>query len=206
MQKLTEQNNKNSALEYDKIFLKRKENGIDEQDLKRWKKLLKFYKGGRLIDLGCLDSEIPGLIKQRFPEAEVWGIDLAQQAITQMQQKFPWVYYEVMDVYKTKYPDNYFGYIVAGELIEHLEFPEEFIKEGMRILRPGGIFALSTPKEEIKDIGAIDKERHLWSFSEDDIENLFSPYGSVKIEFLKSQYFPIYKYRFPTLISWIKKY
>ena len=123
-----------------------------------------------------------------------------------MRRKFPWVYYEVMDVYKTKYPDNYFGYAIAGELIEHLEFPEEFIKEGMRILRPGGVFALSTPKEEIKDIGAVDKERHLWSFSEDDIENLFSPYGTVAVETLKSQYFPIYKYRFPTLISWIKKY
>ena len=34
MIKLTEQNELNSAQEYDKVFLKRKENGVDEQDLR----------------------------------------------------------------------------------------------------------------------------------------------------------------------------
>ena len=122
-----------------------------------------------------------------------------------MKRKYPWVYYEVMDVYKTKYPDNYFGYAVAGEILEHLEHPKEFIKEAMRILHPGGILALSTPKEEAIEPGAVDRERHLWSFSTGDIQSLLEPYGSVIIETLGSKYFPIYQYAWPTIISFCKK-
>ena len=199
------QNDSNSPTEYDQIFLQRKENGVDKQDLRRWKRLLKHYRGSRLIDLGCLDSEIPSLIKDRFPRAEVWGIDLAGSSIQQMKEKYPWVFYEVMDVYKTKYPDNYFGYAVAGEILEHLEHPVKFIKEAMRILRPGGILALSTPKEEFIEPGAVDKERHLWSFSKADLELLLDGYGEVSIDVIGSKYFPVYEYHFPTLLAYCKK-
>lgn len=205
MIKLTEQNELNSPQSYDKVFLKRKENGVDKQDLRRWKRLLKHYRGGRLIDLGCLDSRIPELVNQRFSDAEVWGIDLAQDSIKQMKELFPWVMYEVMDVYKTKYPDNYFGYAVAGEILEHLEDPVKFIKETMRILRPGGILALSTPKDEFVEPGAVDAHRHLWSFSVEDIKKLLEPYGEVSIDILGSKYFPMYEYHFPTIVSYCKK-
>lgn len=205
MIKLNEQNELNDPREYDKIFLKRKENGVDKQDLRRWKRLLKHYKGSRLIDLGCLDSEIPGLVSQRFPGAEVWGIDLAPQTITEMQRKFPWVFYEVQDVYHTKYPNDYFGYAVAGEIMEHLEDPEKFIAEAMRILRPGGILAISVPKEEAREPGAVDKDRHLWSYDTKDFETLLGSYGTVTVETMGSKFLPFYEYHFPNIISFCKK-
>ncbi len=105
----------------------------------------------------------------------------------------------------TIYPDNYFGYAVAGEILEHLEYPEKFIKETMRILRPGGTLALSTPKDELVEPGAVDKDRHLWSFSVEDIRNLLEPYGNVDVDIMGSKYFPIYEYHFPTLIEELKK-
>ena len=206
MEKLTEQSEKNSNLEYDKIYLKRKETGPNEQDVRRWKRLLKHYRGGRIIDLGCLDSLVPALVHERFPKAEVWGIDLAEEAIAGMKMKYPLVYFEVGDVYKTKYPADYFSYAVAGELIEHLERPEDFIKEAMRILRPGGTLALSTPKEEAIEVGAVDKDRHLWSFSSEDLESLLNSYGEVSIDVLGSRYFPIYAYHWPSLIAYCKKH
>lgn len=205
MKKLVEQSDKNSGLEYDKIYLIRQEEGPDKQDVKRWKKLLKHYKGTRLLDMGCLDSLIPEFAVQKNPTAELWGIDLSEVAINSMRQLFPYVYYDVQDVYQTKFPDDYFGYVVAGELIEHLERPSDFIKEAMRILRPGGTFALSTPLDEELEPGAVDGERHLWSFSREDIQKILEPYGNVKIEVLGSTYFPIYKYHWPSIIAFCKK-
>lgn len=206
MEKLANQSEKNNPSEYDRIYEIRQENGPDEFDMKRWKKLIKFFKGARLLDMGCLDSLVIEMAHKRVPTADLWGIDLAEKAIFDMGQKYPYAIFEIMDIYKTKYPDEFFSYIVSGEVIEHLEYPEKMIKEAMRILKPGGTFALSTPKDEATDIGAVDKERHLWSFSIDDIKNLLSPYGEVKIEVMGSQYFPIYKYKFPTIIAWCKKY
>lgn len=197
---------KNSPEEYNKIFQERRNRGVDEQDVRRWRKLLNYYRGGRLLDMGCLDSLVPALAREWYSEAEVWGIDLAEDCIAEMQATFPYVTYMVADVYDTKLPKNYFDYIVAGELIEHLDKPEEFLKEAFRILKHGGILAISTPKEEEKEQGAVDAERHVWSWNEDELKELLEPYGKTWFRKMGSQYFPTYKYHFPTLLAFTAKH
>ncbi len=44
--------------------------------------------------------------------------------------------------------DNSFDCITAGELIEHLENPEKFIKECKRILKQGGVLIITTPNKK----------------------------------------------------------
>lgn len=205
MKQMAQQSPKNDPAEYDAIFFKRKEKGPDPFDLKRWHKLLKYYRGGKLLDAGCLDSLVPNIAKKLYPKAEVWGIDLAEEAINEMQYAYPDILYRVEDVYHTKFPSNYFDYIVAGELIEHLEHPRGFFKEVFRILKHGGTFALSTPQDEAREPGAVDAERHLWSYSTDDIRSLLSPYGSTKIITLGSQFFPSYIYHWPIILAYCRK-
>lgn len=204
MQRLIQGVGQNSPTAYDKIYLQRKEAGIDVFDLKRWNKLLKFYKGGRLIELGCLDSLVPQIAKKKYPHAEIWAIDIAKKTIDELEKKYPNIYYQVGDVYRNRFPQNYFDYCVAGELIEHLERPEDFLRETFRVLKNGGTLALSTPKGETKK-GEVDKERHLWSYEIDDIKKLLEPYGEIIIKVMRSQYFPRYIYHFPTIIAYVRK-
>lgn len=205
MGRLIEGLGKNSAQEYNRIFQERKERGVDIQDLRRWKKLLKYYRGGKLIDLGCLDSLIPKIARELHPVDEIWGIDIAEDAIKAMQEEYPEVIYEFGDVYDTRKPSNYFDYAVAGELLEHLEYPEKCVEETMRILKHGGIFAISTPREEENEPGAVDAERHVWSFSEKELKKMLEPYGKVWFRTIRSQYFPTYQYCWPTLLTFVKK-
>lgn len=205
MDRLVKGMGQNSPQAYDAIYLKRKERGVDAYDLKRWKKLLQYYKGGRLIDMGCLDSLVPVLAKEAYPKAEAWGIDTAAQALGKMQEEHPEIIYRVEDVYKTSFPSNYFDYVVAGELIEHLEFPFTFFTEAFRILKHGGVLAISTPKEEGKEPGAVDAHRHLWSFSEEDIRSLIDSQADVWMKTLGSQYFPRYIYHWPTILAYARK-
>ena len=165
---------------------------------------MKHYKGGRLLDAGCLDSLASPLAKEKYPKSEVWGIDTARGAILDMQERFPNVYYQVGDVYNTKFPDNYFAYIIAGELIEHLDDPQKFFKEAFRILKRGGILAVSTPLGETEE-GEVDHLNHLWSFEEEDLIGLLEPYGKVWTRQMGSEFFPIYKYHFPTLLAFCSK-
>ena len=200
MERLAKENI-NTPSEYERIYFERQEKGIDEFDLKRWELLIKYYKYGKFVDLGCLDSLAAVMAYQKTKD-EVWGIDFAKDSIEDMKKRHPGVLWHVGNVYDTKFPSDFFQYVVAGELIEHLEYPEKFLKEAFRILKKKGILALSTPLNE--KLGEVDAERHLWSFTIEDIKNLISPYGKVKISLLKSRYFP-YKYHHRNIIVYCKK-
>ena len=201
MRRLQVKNHLNSGEAFDKIF---KEKKPDETDIRRWQELFKYYKGGSFIDLGCLWSYIPLWAKQKFPKDEIWGLDQAEEAILQLAQAEPSINYTVGDVMDTQFPDNYFDYIVSGEVIEHLEDPAKFIKEAFRILKPGGKLVLSTPREEEK--GAVDEHRHLWSFSASDIRTLCKPYmKGAKIYEIPNWLERRVKYSHPYLICLLTK-
>lgn len=201
MRRLNIQNQLNSSEAFDKIFKEKKPN---EMDIRRWQELFKYYKGGHFIDLGCLWSYIPLWAKRRYPGFEIWAMDQAEEAIREMAEAEPSINYTVGDVYETLFPNEYFDYAVAGELIEHLERPHDFIKEVFRILKPGGKLALSTPKNEKK--GEVDEHRHLWSFTASDIRDLCRPYmRGAKIYEIPSWIERRMKYHHPYLICIITK-
>ena len=205
MQRLTEHDH-NSPQEYNRVWKERMLKDPQWSDIRRWNKLIRFFKGGRIIDLGVLDSLIPQMAKEKFPASEVWALDYADEVIEFYKEKYPDINYILGDVYYTHFPKNYFDYVVAGELIEHLERPEEFLKEAFRILRPKGYFMLSTPLNEALELGAVDEHRHIWSYDKEDMQKLLEPYGSVRVNVLRSRYWPTYSYAFPTmLVSCVKK-
>jgi ubiquinone/menaquinone biosynthesis C-methylase UbiE len=88
--------------------------------------------------------------------------------------------------------------------LEHLDDPAIFIKEAMRILKPKGWIAISVPHKETM-AGEVDGKNHLWSFDKEDLFGLLKNYGRVKIKILGSQHFPMYKYKFPSLLAWCQK-
>ncbi len=200
--------NKNTSEEYDGIFEERRKRGINLQDMRRWKILVKNFKGGKVIDIGCLDSMIFSFLVWKFKDVKYLGIDIAKESIAKMSLRYgdsPKAKFEVRDCYDTKLPNGFFDYAVMGELLEHLEEPEKAIGEAMRILKSKGTLAVSIPLNEEKEPGAVDKAHHLWSFTIKDMTDLLKPRGRVKIETIGSRYFPFYQYHFPTLIAFCKK-
>ena len=180
MERLAKEN-LNTPQEYDEIFKDRQTKKVDKYDLKRWNLLSKYFTGGKLIDIGCLDSLIPVMMKIKHPSSEVYGLDHAEEAIKFLQQEYPMVTYLKRDLYNTGFPKEYFNYAIMGEVIEHLEDPEKAIKEAMRILKPRGTLALSTPMNEAVESGAVDGIHHLWSFEVKDIKQILSQFGKVKV-------------------------
>jgi len=204
MRQLRTQSFLNTPEEFKKQFQERK-GKRDAMDILRWEQLIKYYKGGALMDLGCLDSLIPIWAKQKYPKDEIWALDQSEQIIKELQEAMPQINYTVGDVYETTFPDGYFDYVVAGEIIEHLERPKDFIKEVFRILKRGGIFALTTPREET-EAGEVDHLRHLWSFSKRDIKELIELYASkIKVGEIPSWLRRRIKYAHPYIICWAWK-
>lgn len=203
MKRLTEKN-LNTSQEYDKIFDEKLE--PDWQDKRRWKALLRYFNGGNIIDLGCLDSEISKMIEDK--PGWYLGIDIAEKAMLKMQTFFgnPRAKFQIGDLYATGFDRGLFDYAVLGEVLEHLERPLNAVQEAFRILKPGGVLAISVPLEEAKEPGACDADRHLWSFSKRDVEDMVKLYSSrITSTKLRSKWFPRYKYAWPSLILWAWK-
>ena len=203
MIRLTQQSDKNSAEEYDRIFFERAKKGVHWADKRRWRQLLKKYDGGEVLDIGALDSDVPNLMDTSL----YTGIDLAQRAMEEMKERYPQGTFLVRDLYDTKFSNEEFSYVLLAEVLEHLEFPDRAVREAFRVLRVGGILAISTPLLEENEPGALDAERHIWSFDTIDIARMIEEAGGTVIDYkiLRSKWFPIYKYSWPTIVCWATK-
>jgi ubiquinone/menaquinone biosynthesis C-methylase UbiE len=152
-------------------------------DWARYWKMASYYNGGKFLDIGVFNSPLIIELKKRYPNSEFIGLDHCKQVMEELQARHPEVKYVTGDALNLPFEQE-FDYVVAGEILEHMEVPQEFIKEAMRVLKPGGVFSLSTPKEEGVTQGLVSHE-HLWSFNEQDIINLLKPYGRVEVSTMR---------------------
>ena len=100
----------------------------------------------RILDNGTGPGQLAAALKRRFPDAEVWGIDVsgpmvrfAHQRSNQMGVN---VNYAQRLAEENGFPDNYFDLITSTSF--HHEVTQEaskaIFREAQRVLRPGGIF------------------------------------------------------------------
>ncbi len=100
----------------------------------------------RILDLGCGIGQQAVALKERFPNAEVWGLDVSGPMIRYGHMKAVDLGVDVNFVQRlaedTKFPDNHFD--IVSSFIMHHELPAEITKavfrEAHRITRPGGYY------------------------------------------------------------------
>ncbi|MFL2771444.1 MAG: class I SAM-dependent methyltransferase [Rhodospirillaceae bacterium] len=100
----------------------------------------------RCLDLGCSVGQSAMGLKERFPEAEVWGIDVGAPMVRYAHMRAVDLGIDVNFAQRlaedTKFPDNHFDMVTAFILFHEvtIEAANEIIREVHRVLRPGGKF------------------------------------------------------------------
>lgn len=102
----------------------------------------------RILDLGCSSGQMATAWKERFPNAEVWGLDAGAPMVRYAHKRAVDmgldVHFKQALCSETGFPDGYFD-IVNAFILFH-EIPTEIVKatvaEAQRVLRPGGYFAV----------------------------------------------------------------
>jgi SAM-dependent methyltransferase len=104
---------------------------------------LEVDRQGMLLDVGIGDG--PGLAARLAMGFAVVGIDKDSQRLRRLKEKFPRVHVVVADASALPFREDTFVVALASQVLEHLNNPEQTVKEVYRLLRPGGYFLLDVP-------------------------------------------------------------
>jgi SAM-dependent methyltransferase len=93
-----------------------------------------------LLDLGCGDGSFSREIGKVVGATRIVGVDVE----TPHSKYIEFLKFDLNNK-GIPLPDNSFDLIIAIEVIEHLMYPDNMLREAWRLLKPGGYFVISTP-------------------------------------------------------------
>jgi ubiquinone/menaquinone biosynthesis C-methylase UbiE len=102
---------------------------------------------GRILDVGCGKGRFARLVKERHPEAEVWGLDIAEAMLRLVPEE---VHPVAGSMTALPFPDGAFEAAYATESLEHAVDIRAAVAEICRVVEPGG------------RVFIIDKNRRQW--------------------------------------------
>ncbi len=116
--------------------------GWDEGFYAKYADTLRPAKAGdRALDVGCGVGQVVGRLTQAGFEA--YGIDVSEPNIRRARE-----FNERCQLYDGKtipFPDQHFASVGALNVLEHVDEPEAFIKELVRVTAIGGRVVISSP-------------------------------------------------------------
>ncbi len=147
------------------------EPGIVALHLKRYEFARPHCAGKQVLDAGCgvgYGSAFLGETASR-----VLGVDASGEAIDYARARYGGgnVEFAVGDLQQLERGDAEFDAVVAFEVIEHLPYPERFVAEARRVLRPDGVLVVSTPRSEVGS-RLPENPFHEREFAPDEFERL----------------------------------
>ncbi len=133
----------------------------------------------RILDLGCGTGTETVAYKQRYPEADVYGVDLSAPLLnfahTWCEDLGCAVHFRQADARATGYDDASFDLIVSNILFHETrtDIVRDIMREARRLLRPGGVLLnadtpyqpgrLSIPKQVTNDWQVVNNGEPFWS-------------------------------------------
>jgi len=118
-------------------------------------RLVQGYEGsgGKRVglEIGCGDGVL--LYKAMSRGDRIVGIDLAYDSLTHASEQITGRLKRPPQVvnascYHLPFPHQSFDYVLSIEVIEHLADVDRYLQEIKRVLRPGGMVALTTPHRQ----------------------------------------------------------
>ena len=100
----------------------------------------------RILDLGCATGRLTFALKERFPEAEVWGIDVGAPMVRFAHVRSLDLGANVNFAQRlaedTKFPDGHFDMVVSYILLHEVQASaaKKIAAQAYRVLRGGGTF------------------------------------------------------------------
>jgi methionine biosynthesis protein MetW len=148
-----------------------------------------------ILDVGCGDGAFAAGLRQEREAAgsrlEIWGLELDAAAAARAGERLDHVLAGSATERVAELPDRHFDCVVLNDLLEHLAWPEDLLRDLARVLRPGGVVVASIPNVrhffnvwdlvvrgdwEYRDDGIRDRT-HLRFYTRQSMHGLFARAG-----------------------------
>lgn len=117
-----------------------------------------------------------GDLRPIFPGKEFVGCDI---------QEGPGVD-KILDLHKIDLPSGSVGTVLILDTLEHVEFPRKAVAEAHRIIRPGGIIAISSTM----NLPIHDYPNDYWRFTPEAFKSLLAVFSNSVVGFCGAEYMP----------------
>ncbi|MCK4352482.1 class I SAM-dependent methyltransferase [candidate division WOR-3 bacterium] len=141
------------------------------------------YLKGKIIDVGCGTGDFLRLLKNKYPSClEIFGSDISDASIERCKNIIPDGKFIQSDIFHLNFKDKYFDVVICMELLEHIEFPHDALKELTRICKTNGYAILTVPNGEIDTF-----EGHLNFWNLESFKVFLSSYKIVEINYIDNK-------------------
>jgi ubiquinone/menaquinone biosynthesis C-methylase UbiE len=144
-------------------------------------------KGMKMLEPGCGRGEFLNNFKELG--LDVVGVDISPEA----RDYDNGLEVKLCDIENEKLPfkDATFDIIYSKSFIEHLYYPERYLKEAYRVLKPGGLLLTLVPDWESNYKTYFDDFTHRTPFTNIALEDAYKMYGFSKVNVFKFRQLPI---------------
>lgn len=96
-----------------------------------------------ILDIGCGTGRLLKAAALRWPKAQIFGVDLAKEMISQAKQHNPGAIYKVSPAESLPFSDQTMDLVFSSMSFHHWSDQSKGILEIARVLRPNGLFCLA---------------------------------------------------------------
>lgn len=161
-----------------------------------------------LLDIGCRDGT---LTRMYAGGHALRGLDVDADAVRRAVESGLDVKKHDLNIDPLPFAKETLDFVVAGEVLEHLQWPKTVVADIHAALRPGGWFVGSVPNAfRLKNrlLFLMGKEfevdpTHLHSFSPSAVRDMLSAFRSVKLEFQGGRRLRLHPELMATQIHWV---
>jgi len=154
---------------------------LTQIDLVRYEFAKRFVSTKKVLDIAC-GTGYGTLLLYESDAQSVTGVDnnsIVIDKLIKMHTGKNNLFFVNSSAYTLPFEDNLFDIIISVETFEHLETPEQFIKEAHRVVsKINGVVIISTPLNEQEDRYKPVNPFHVREYNQFELNEILSKYFS----------------------------
>lgn len=100
-------------------------------------------KAGAILDVACGKGETTRCLLEHYAPQQITAINISERQLEAGRRLVPGAEFRCMDATQFDFPDASFDNILCVEAAFHFDTRQKFLAEALRVLKPGGVLALS---------------------------------------------------------------
>lgn len=100
-------------------------------------------KQGRILDVACGNGATTRHLLRYYPPEQIVGVNISERQLARCRRNVPDCSFLLMDATELAFENETFDTVICVEAAFHFQTRTDFLREAIRVLRPGGYLVLS---------------------------------------------------------------